>query len=99
MQNAAPNGSGAVLLGGNEQPVPTQNRPILQANAAMRARLKLLLWGYKNARSPLWGTRDRALCSWRSMGTIDCTAKWHANAQDNGSALVRSYADAEARHG
>lgn len=44
MQNAAPEGSGAVLLGGNEQPVSTQIRPILQANAAMRARLEALLW-------------------------------------------------------
>lgn len=44
MQNAAPKGSGAVLLGGNEQAVPTQKRPILQANRAMRLRLATLLF-------------------------------------------------------
>lgn len=43
MQNAAPEGSGVVLLGG-EHASPTHNRPILQANQAMRARLEALLW-------------------------------------------------------
>jgi hypothetical protein len=44
MQNAAPKGSGAVLLGG-ERSVPNKNRPTLQANAAMALRLRALLWG------------------------------------------------------
>ena len=43
MQNAA-KGSGAVLLG-RERIVPTRNRPVLQANAAMTMRLQALLWG------------------------------------------------------
>lgn len=50
MQKRRPsNGSGAVLLGGIEHASPTQKRPILQANRAMKVRLGTLLfcqrWG------------------------------------------------------
>ena len=43
MQERRPQGSGAVLLGG-EQFCSTPNRPKLQANERMIARLNLLLW-------------------------------------------------------
>lgn len=42
MQKRRPQGDGAVLLG-CEHDCPTENRPILQANAAMRTRLNWLL--------------------------------------------------------
>jgi|GEM_PF-6528993 len=42
MQKRRPQGDGAVLLGG-ERDCPTENRQILQANEAMRARLNWLL--------------------------------------------------------
>lgn len=46
MQKRHPARDGAVLLGG-EHVVPTQKRPILQANRAMKVRLGTLLFGQR----------------------------------------------------